>query len=616
VAFKVLGIDFGMESLSPDLEHSFHLPEILPKSVSSSRLWWEITRVLVGPFTRASLIALVGAAFSAGSTLAAMQILDDRRSGVLLVLFAFFYFILTIASKAIELLSGKARTEVRLGSEAYLVQRLSRKLLDLSPRAMTGYSSGTLKVLITSDVKTVGTFLDNFVRNFIPSVAALIVVIPFLIHFTGRAGLVGVGVMAMILPVAIGLNVISVQIQKRMNTRHDTLTTLLGEWVKHVRLIRYLSWSETIRGEVRKNVLRYLSLASAQHFMACLTFGFSSSWWMFAATGVIVAGKIYNVPMDLAGFFGSLWILTFLGSYFTHLPNTIRYYGQAVPSMERIAKLLSEVEQVDSFDGQGAITSDYRPRKIIFQNVFFEYEPGKPCLKDFSLELDLRKKVAFIGEIGAGKTTLLKLILGEMPPTKGKIWIEFEPERQSDGGSRIENLWTESGHRRLRSCVSFVPQEAFISNDTIKGNLFLSDLGNDEDALSAAYFSELKTDLENLRGGISEEIGESGVNLSGGQKQRVSLARAFYSKRDYFIFDDPMSALDTHTEEVLMERLSRISEGFLLVTHRMGELSRVEEVFVLKDGCIAERGSPVALSKDPESHFSSVLRAYDEEKAE
>jgi len=245
---------------------------------------------------------------------------------------------------------------------------------------------------------------------------------------------------------------------------------------------------------------------------------------------------------------------------------------------------------------------------LTIENIRFQYSENYPALENLSFELDLRRRTAIIGEIGSGKTTLLKLLCGEFPPNTGRILIHF------DNGD-VRNFWTRPAYPQFRKHLAYVPQEAFVSSDLFHMNITLStDVDHrDEDIAAAAYWAELESDLSELPDGLSQEIGESGVNLSGGQRQRLNLARAFYSRRSFMVLDDTMSAVDTKTETILMDRLVSRQGGFLLVTHRTGELLQVEDVIVMKGGTIVERGDPKVLSQDPDSQLTRVLRAYESE---
>jgi ATP-binding cassette subfamily B multidrug efflux pump len=576
--------------------------------VTPGQLWLESIRPVKAMLFRAVLISMCSSGFAALSTLAAMQLLKSGQSLRLMWMLSAVYFAMNAMTQVSSYHSGRLRCWVGLGSESHLVSLISRKLLRLSAVAAARQSSGNLKTLITSDVRNVGQFLDNAVRNFLPALTGLAVTAPLLLYFAGRPGLFGLLVMTLAIPVSLGLNHVSSHFQAKSQAELDRLTSLAGEWVKNIRLIRYLSWDDAFRRDVSAGVHRFMSVSVIQHFMACLIFGLSMSWWMVATTGVVLVARWLNYPLDLIGFFGSLWLLTFLNGYFVSLPNTIRLYGQAAPSVRRIARVLSEEEQSKHLAGGESLEANVIPRAIVFENVSFQYPDGKVAVRNFSLSLSLTEQLAIIGEIGSGKTTVLKLLCGELPPTSGRILVEFE-------NGEVRDLWTRAVHPEFRRHIAYVPQEAFVSSDLFHSNISLSEEPSTADVVNAAYWAELEADLQTLPLGLSQELGESGVNLSGGQRQRLNLARAFYAKRDYMVLDDTLSAVDTRTEASLMDRLITRGKGFVLVTHRTGELFRVGRIMVMKNGGVVEQGDPRILAAQPDSHFNRVLGAYESEPA-
>src|SRR5262249_16602605 len=156
---------------------------------------------------------------------------------------------------------------------------------------------------------------------------------------------------------------------------------------------------------------------------------------------------------------------------------------------------------------------------VRFEGVSFKHS-GRAVIRNFTLEVSLKKQIAIIGEIGSGKTTFLKLLCGELPPSGGRILVRF------DDGS-VRDLWTRPVYESLRNQLGYVPQEAFVSSDLFHANISLSAAGADrreEDISAAAYWAELEADLSAFPDGLSQQIGESGVNLSGGQRQRLNLA--------------------------------------------------------------------------------------------
>lgn len=574
---------------------------------------WPLWRDSLRPFRqlliRSSAFALLASACTSASTLAAMQILPPGQTRGQLWTLSLVFFAMNCAAQGSTYVSGRARLWISMGIEAHLVGVISRKLLRLSATAAARQSSGNLKTLITSDVRNVGQFVDNAVRNLIPALISLSVVGPLVIMFSGRPGALGLLVMAAGIPIALGLNVINARLETRSKEALDRLTTLAGEWVKNVRLIRYLSWDEVFQRDVAQGTRGFLTVSVLQHGLACIIYGLSISWWMVSATGVVVLSFVLGDPLDLRGFFGSLWLLSFMAGYFTGIPNTIRLYGNAAPSVRRIARLLSEEEQADLLAPGEPIAADAVPTHLIFDAVSYQHPDGRAAVQDCSFELALHRQLAIIGEVGAGKTTLLRLLCGEIPPTSGRILVRFDT-------GEVRNLWTEPTHERYRQHLAYVPQEPFVSSDLLHMNISLSGHAlheHEHDIAAAAYWAELEADLDALPDGLSQEIGEGGVNLSGGQRQRVNLARAFFSQRPYMVLDDTMSAVDVTTEAALMDRLVSRGRGFVLVTHRTGELLRVQDVIVMKHGRIVERGVPQDLASDPDSHFTRVLRAYEHE---
>jgi ABC-type multidrug transport system fused ATPase/permease subunit len=587
-------------------------PEPPARDMSAWGLWKLVlrwSRPLIG---RAAAVALVQSLAAVSATFIGMRLLAPGRELSSLLLLSAAFFGMNCLAQLCAFQGGRLRAWIGLGSEAFLAGLITRKLLRISASAAAAQSSGNLKVLITSDVRNVVQFLDNAIRNLVPASVALVVISPLLVRLSGTAGAVGIGVMALVLPIALGLNRISARYQDLSQTELDALTSMVGEWVKNLRLIRYLSWSDAVRADVSRQVDRFMSYSMAQHFMACLIFGFSQSWWMVSVTGVVVAARALGLPLDLVSFFGSLWLLMFLASYFTHLPNTIRLYGLASPSVARIARLLCETEQEDQLveppEGTPVPAAGVRPVALRFEGAGFRYPGGKQALEGLDLRIELSRKLAILGEVGSGKTTFLKLLCGELKPSQGRIVVELD-----DGTER--DLWEKRAYGILRGQVAYVPQEPFVSSDLLSSNITL-DAANETPAdreaiLEAAYWAELEADIALLPKGLSQEIGESGVNLSGGQRQRLNLARAFHSRRSYLVLDDTLSAVDKKTEIALVKRLNSIGRGFALVTHRTGELRGMDEVLVLDGGRAVERGAPGTLASDPSSLYSRVLRAYE-----
>jgi len=578
--------------------HQIDSETIRENKFSFRHLWFACLKAGRKIFIKATFSASFASLCGAGSTLIAVNLLKSDTQTNRLLLFAAGYFALNALSQLGNFVTNRLRAELSLTIEATLIALISHKILALSSEVKDQQSSGNLKVLITSDIKNISDFLNNVVRNLIPSLASLAIMAPLLIHFSGNAGWFGLLSLFLILPISIGLNQISIHFQRLSQARMDEHATLASEWVKNIRLVRFLSWDTFFESNLKTVVKRFMRVAVVQHFMACIIFGLSTTWWMISGASVLLFSKWTNSPLAMSGFFGSLWLLTFIAGYFTHLPNTIRIFGIAVPSMQRITTFLNQKEQSEDFDASAASINILNPVLVIFENVSFR------TLKNINVQIRLHQKTAILGEVGSGKTTFLKLLCGEFPPSRGKIWIQFED------GSR-SSLWQKEVHQKFRQMLALVPQVPYVSSDLLSSNISLSSNDHNEaDLLSAIQKAQMEEDLSQLEHGLHQMIGESGVNLSGGQKQRLNLARALHAHRSYLVLDDTLSALDHRTEAALMEKLCKEDTGILLVTHRLSEIKRLGYVLVFRDGRLIEEGKPDVLSQKPNSAFTRVLEAY------
>jgi ATP-binding cassette subfamily B protein len=235
---------------------------------------------------------------------------------------------------------------------------------------------------------------------------------------------------------------------------------------------------------------------------------------------------------------------------------------------------------------------------IELRALTFAY-PGadRPVLRDVGLRIEPGQTVAFVGGTGSGKSTLISLLPRLHEPPPGAVTI---------GGVDIREIPLD----RLRAAIGFVPQEPFLFSETIAANVALgvdeptaSDGRDDESAHptatveSAAAVARLDKDVADFPRGFDTAVGERGITLSGGQKQRAALARAVLIDPRILILDDALSAVDTYTEEEILSRLRAVmrQRTAIIVSHRISTVRDADQIFVLDDGRIAERGTHAQL---------------------
>ena len=219
---------------------------------------------------------------------------------------------------------------------------------------------------------------------------------------------------------------------------------------------------------------------------------------------------------------------------------------------------------------------------IEFKNVSFTYEDTNiQALKNISFKIDQGKTMAIIGKTGSGKSTILNLIGRLYDITEGKILIDDTP---------IDELNLTS----LRDSIGYVPQDAFLFSDSIKNNIkFGVEDASDEEVTEAAKNAVVHKNIIKFNKGYDTVLGERGITLSGGQKQRISIARAIIKNPKILLFDDCLSAVDTETEEQILNNLEKVSvdKTTIIVSHRVSSAKNAHKIIVLEDGKIIQEGT-------------------------
>lgn len=248
------------------------------------------------------------------------------------------------------------------------------------------------------------------------------------------------------------------------------------------------------------------------------------------------------------------------------------------------------------------------PSKIIgnleFKNVSFTYrDTSITALKNVSFSLKSGETLGIIGKTGSGKTTLLDLIGRLYDVESGAIFID---------GKDIQTLNLND----LRKAIGYVPQDAFLFSDSILDNIkFGNDQLTDKEAIQAAKDADIHKNIVEFKRGYDTILGERGLTLSGGQKQRLSIARALALDPNIFLFDDCLSAVDTETEEAILENLSKVSQQktTLIVSHRISSIKNADKIIVLDRGKIVQEGTHETLLKQP-GHYQDLYKKQLDEK--
>lgn len=349
-----------------------------------------------------------------------------------------------------------------------------------------------------------------------------------------------------------------------------------------IRVTKKFAVEDIMRGRfgetvdrIRDNQLKLVRLSSL--FQAILPFMGALSLIITIAFGgyLTIQGSI------TLGNFVSLTL------YVRMIVNPLQQIGNVINTMQRSRASLERVNSLlgvrpDIVESEQAKPLNQPSAGIRIEGLTFAYpDSSKPALRDISLNVPPGKTLGIIGKTGSGKTTLVKLLLRIYDPPAGTIRI---------GGEDIRDVSLES----LRTQIAYVPQDGFLFSTTIRDNIAFSDRDIAmEPVEKAARQAQIYDNILEFPDKFETKLGERGITLSGGQRQRTSLARGFIKNASVLILDDSVSAVDAVTETKIIEnlRLGRKEKTTIIIAHRISALKHADEIVVLDEGRIVQRGT-------------------------
>ncbi|NEO69043.1 ABC transporter ATP-binding protein [Moorena sp. SIO3H5] len=499
------------------------------------------------------------------------------RSVQLAGLAAVVFLTQKIAQYCLYTLSAKASLQIALHLRENVFNHLQRLSIGYFEAARTG----DLTYRLTEDLDRIGEVIYKIVRDFIPCVLQLIVVLTAVIYINPELTL-AIVIIAPLMGLLIGW--FGEQIRKfshRSQNRISDLSAMLTEVFSGIRLIQAFAAEdytlEKFSQEAENNrkakyaaerlrAIQFpiVGFLEALCFLLLLLLG---AWQI--AEGNLTASKFVSYGIGVAMLIDPINILT----------QNYNEFKQGEASIDRIFELFALEPTV--IEKPSAIVLPPATGKVEYCNVSFAYQPGEPVLRNLNLEIAPGDAIALVGASGAGKTTLVNLLPRFYDPQSGEILID---------GINIQDITLNS----LRRQIGIVPQDTTLFSGTIAQNIAFGHLKPDFKAVQeAAKIANAHQFIIKLSQGYHTWVGERGINLSGGQRQRIAIARAVLLDPRILILDEATSALDSESEALVQEALERIMEDrtVFIIAHRLATVRRADRILVVEQGRIVESGN-------------------------
>lgn len=441
-------------------------------------------------------------------------------------------------------------------------------------------NTGDIMNRISEDVSKVRMYLGPAIMYSVNLITLFCIVIP--IMFSVNATLTWYSLIP--LPfLSISIYFVNNLINKRseeIQISQSQLSTLVQEAFSGIRVLKSFVREEDSLQNFTKETNNYKFRALKLTFIQALFFPLIMGMVGLSVILVVYIGgvEVMNGAVSAGNIAEFIIYVNLLTWPVTSVGWVTSIIQSAAASQKRINEFLStETEIVSNKNLEKDIVGE-----IVFDKVSFTYpDSGIQALNEVSFSVKKGETLAVIGTTGSGKSTIANLIIRMYDPTSGKITIDDIPIADF----KVENL---------RSQIGYVPQDVFLFSDSIRNNITFGSTGlSEEQMLKASKDADLHKNILDFPKGYDTELGERGITLSGGQKQRVSIARAIARDPKIMILDDALSAVDTKTENAILNALKKIMEDrtSVIISHRVSSAKLANYIIVLDDGEIVQQGT-------------------------
>jgi ATP-binding cassette, subfamily B, bacterial len=456
---------------------------------------------------------------------------------------------------------------------------------------------GELMSRITSDVSTLQDTFSFTFAELLRQILTLVIGTGILFYFTPHL----TAFMLLTFPVLVVSALIFGKFIRRLSkTTQDKLAAtnvVVEESLQSISIVKAFTneWLELKRYSKAVDEVMKVTIYASKYR------GLFISFIIFAITGGIVAVGTYGAlliqsgELDSGELFSFVLYTAFIGFSIAGLGDIFAQIQRSIGASERVLEILNEEDEV-----QENFETLKLHGEISFENISFAYNsrPDFPVLRALNFKINAGEKIALIGQSGSGKSTIINLLMRFYPLKEGRISVD---------GKNI----TEYNLSSYRANLGIVPQEVILFGGTIRENIGYGKHGASETEIrDAARKANALDFIESFPEKFDSIVGERGVKLSGGQRQRIAIARAILKDPAILILDEATSSLDVHSEVLVQGALEKLMEGrtTIVIAHRLSTIKKVDRIFVIQEGRLAEMGSHTELTKLNNGIYTNLLK--------
>lgn len=459
---------------------------------------------------------------------------------------------------------------------------LFRHLHSLSLRWHLGRKTGEVLRIMDRGTDSINNLLNYILFSIAPTIIDILVAVTFFITaFNMWFGLIVFTTMLLYILATIIITEWRTKFQRRMNLADNATRARSMDSLINFETVKYYGAEAYEVDAFREAVLAY----QVEEWNSMITLNMLNTLQNIIICSGLFGGSLLCVHMVVEHQSLTVGDYVLFASYIIQLYTPLNWFGtyyRAIQKnfvdMENMFDLLKEEQEVIDAPGAGPLL--VKKGVVEFNNVTFGYQPERTILKNISFNVQPGKTIAFVGPTGSGKSTIIRLLFRFYDVQTGSIVID---------GQNVKTVTQES----LRRAIGVVPQDTVLFNNTIKYNIKYGRLdATDADVIEAARAADIHEKILTFPDGYDTQVGERGLRLSGGEKQRVAIARTILKSPILVLLDEATSALDTKTERNIQGALEGICNNrtTIIVAHRLSTIIHADEILVLKDGEIVERG--------------------------